>query len=149
MIARAALSSAIPSPLRSLIRIGLNATLFSSFFVERRRLGELLPMKSSGDHEVQAADVHLPGTIGKVERINYERTCLIVSTSRLFGKRYVVPVGSVERVDMDSRKVLVDLSKEEVENSPNYDDHQGVDEECQATVGAYYGDLPARRSSVR
>ena len=89
------------------------------------------------------------GTVGKVERITYERTCFIVSTSRLFGKRYVVPAGSVERVDRDSRKVLVDLSKEEVENSPSYDDHQGVDEECQATMGAYYGDLLAHRSSVR
>ena len=33
-------------------------------------------------YDVEGSD----GTIGKVERVSFERTCVVVSTSRLFGK---------------------------------------------------------------
>ncbi len=89
------------------------------------------------------------GRIGKVDHVTYEKTCVVVSTSRLFGKQYVIPANSLERVDTEGRTIFVDLSKDEVENSPEYDDHLGFDEDCEAKTGTYYADVLAKRASVR
>jgi hypothetical protein len=90
------------------------------------------------------------GKVGKVDHVAYEKTCVIVSTSRLFGgKQYVIPASSVQRIDAEGQAIFVDLSKEEVENSPEYDDQLGFDEDCEAKTGAYYADVLARRASVR
>ena len=97
-------------------------------------------------YSVEASD----GTIGKVARVNYQRTCVIVSTSGLFGKkRYVIPVGAVQRVDSDSRTIFVDVSKDEVENSPTYDDTTGVTDDCESKTGAYYAEILGSRTSTR
>ena len=88
------------------------------------------------------------GKIGMVDRVAYERTCLFVSTSRLFGKKYVIPAYAVERIDTESETVFVDLSKEEVEASPEYDDDLGFDEDCEARTGTYYAEVLARRASA-
>jgi hypothetical protein len=97
-----------------------------------------------GGYDVQGRD----GKIGKVDHVTYERACVVVSTSRLFAKQYVIPASSVERVDPDGQAIFVDLSKEEVENSPEYDDHLGFDEDCEAKTGAYYADVLTKRASV-
>jgi hypothetical protein len=89
------------------------------------------------------------GKIGKVDHVAYERTCLIVSTSRLFARQYVIPANSVERVEKDSERLAVDLTKEEVENSPAYDDDVGFDDDCEAAAGAYYAEVLANRASIR
>ena len=89
------------------------------------------------------------GRIGKVERVSYEGTCVFVSTGRLLSKKYVIPAGSVERIDTESKTVVVDLSKEEVENSPEYDANVGFDDDCEANTGAYYSDLLAKRTSAQ
>ncbi len=96
-------------------------------------------------YEVEGRD----GQLGKVERVTYERTCVIVSTGRVFGKKYVIPASSVERIDTESETIVVDLSKEEVENSPEYDDAVGFDDDCEANTGAYYSDLLAKRTSTQ
>jgi hypothetical protein len=90
----------------------------------------------------------LDGKIGRVEHVTYEKTCVVVSTSRLFGKRYVIPANSLERVDTEGKTIVVDLFKEDVENSPEYDDNLGFDEDCEAKTGAYYADVLAKRASV-
>ncbi len=96
-------------------------------------------------YEVEGRD----GKIGKVDHVAFEKTCFFVSTSRLFRKQYVVPASAVERVDTKGKTIYVDLSKEEVENSPEYDDHVGFDEDCEAKTGAYYGDVLAKRAPTR
>ncbi len=91
----------------------------------------------------------LDAKIGKVEHVAYDKTCLIVSTSRLFGKQYVIPATAVERVERDRETLFVDLAKEEVENSPAYDDDVGFDDDCEAATGAYYAHVLANRASIR
>ncbi len=88
------------------------------------------------------------GEIGKVDHVAYEKTFVIVSTSRLFGKKYVMPASFVERVDMDSETIFVDLSKEEVENSPAHDDDV-ADDDWEAATGAYYAEVLANRAPAR
>jgi hypothetical protein len=89
------------------------------------------------------------GTIGKVEHVSYAGTCVIVSTSRLFGRKHVIPAGSVERIDTESKTIFVDLASEDVENSPEYDDTLGFDEDCESKVGEYYGGLRAEQAPTR
>jgi hypothetical protein len=88
------------------------------------------------------------GTIGKVDHVSFAGTCAIVSTSRLFGRKYVIPAGSVEQVDTENQKIVVDLTTEEVENSPKYDDKLGFDDDCEATSGEYYGGLRGKQTPV-
>ena len=96
-------------------------------------------------YAVQGTD----GKIGSVDRVSFEGTCVFVSTGRLFGKKFAIPIGTVERVDDEGRTLFVDLSKDEVENSPQYDDQLGFDEACEERTGTYYRDLLASRSAVR
>ncbi len=95
-------------------------------------------------YDVEGSD----GKIGQVEHVSFERTCVVVSTSRLFGKKFVIPASTVERVDEESRTIFVDLSKDEVENSPQYDESIGFDDACEETTSAYYADVLARRAEV-
>ncbi len=88
------------------------------------------------------------GTIGKVEHVSFAGTCIIVSTSRFFGRKHVIPAGSVERVDTENRKIVVDLATEDVENSPEYDDTQGFDDDCEERSGEYYGSLRGKQTPV-
>ena len=91
----------------------------------------------------------LDAKIGKVDHVAFDKTCLIVSTSRLFGKQFVIPATAVERVERDRETLFVDLAKEEVENSPAYDDDVGFDDDCEAATGAYYAQVRANRASIR
>ena len=84
-------------------------------------------------------------TIGKVDHVNYEGTCVIVSTGRILGKKYVVPAWTIHTVDADNETLTADVTKDEVEGSPEYDDTAGFDEACEAKVGAYYEDLASAR----
>ncbi len=88
------------------------------------------------------------GEIGKVDHVAFDKTFVIVSTSRLFGKKYVVPASFVEHVDMDGESIFVDLSKEEVENSPAHDDDV-ADDDWEAATGAYYAEVLANRTPAR
>ena len=98
-----------------------------------------------GDELVGFAVEGRDGSIGKVDHVNYAGTCVIVSTGRLRAKKYVVPAWTVERVDADGKTVTVDLTKDEVDGSPEYDDHAGFDDACESSVEAYYEDLVSSR----
>ena len=83
--------------------------------------------------------------IGKVDHVSFGGTCVIVSTGRFRGKKYVVPAWSIERMDPASETIVVELTKADVEGSPEYDDHMGFDDACESTTGAYYEDLVSSR----
>jgi len=71
-------------------------------------------------YEVEATD----GGIGKVDEDNAKvpHDCLMVDTGPwIFGRKVVLPVGTVQRVDHDERKVFVDRTKEQIKDAPEYD----------------------------
>ncbi len=88
------------------------------------------------------------GSIGKVDHVSFGGTCVVVSTGRILGHKYVIPASSVERVDLDTESIVVGLSKDEVESSPEYDPEVGLDDDCEARVGEHYRDLAARRATA-
>jgi hypothetical protein len=91
---------------------------------------------------------------------------LVVDTGGWFhGRKIILPAGLVERVDGDARMVVVDRTKEQIENAPDYSPERGdpglADQairEAEARagltarheLGTYYGgdpDIGPRRSS--
>lgn len=87
-------------------------------------------------YDVEATD----GGIGKIDEDNAEvpADCLMVDTGPwIFGRKVVLPVGTVQRVDHEERKVYVDRTKEQVKNAPEYDPDADRDDYRQRT-GDYY-----------
>jgi hypothetical protein len=78
--------------------------------------------------EVEASDGH----IGKIDEATMApgATCLVVDTGFwIFGKKRMIPAGVVRAVDLDERKVFVDMTKDEIKGGPDYDhDHHRRDE---------------------
>lgn len=88
--------------------------------------------------EVEALD----GSIGKVSKTTHEADPghLIVETGPwIFGKRVMLPAGVVTNVQPQQRKVVVNITKDQIKNAPEYDDSLYGDAKYRDSVGSYYG----------
>ncbi|GAA2676059.1 MULTISPECIES: PRC-barrel domain containing protein [Actinosynnema] len=87
-------------------------------------------------YSVEATD----GGIGKVHEDDAEvpADCLVVDTGPwIFGRKVVLPIGTVERVDHEARTVHVDRTKDQIKDAPEFTD--GADHEDYRTrTGDYY-----------
>ncbi|GAA0229303.1 hypothetical protein GCM10010492_29650 [Saccharothrix mutabilis subsp. mutabilis] len=102
----------------------------------REGSGEPRPDTGLIGYEVEATD----GGIGKVDEDNalVPADCLMVDTGPwIFGRKVVLPVGTVHRVDHEERKVYVDRTKEQIKNAPEYDPDADPDDHRRRT-GDYY-----------
>ena len=84
--------------------------------------------------KVQATD----GDIGKVDEASMEvgASQIVVDTGPwIFGRKVLLPAGCIERIDLDDEKVYVDLSKDQIKDSP------------ELSEGSDWGD-PSYRESV-
>jgi hypothetical protein len=89
-------------------------------------------------YEVEATD----GSIGKVDEATYEtgRSHIVVDTGPwIFGKKVMLPAGVIRSVDEAEEKVFVNRSKDEIKNSPEFDDSLASDEAYRSRLGSYYG----------
>jgi BON domain-containing protein len=93
--------------------------------------------------EVEARD----GKIGSVdERSEPGSDHLIVDTGTwIFGKKVVLPVGLVEKIAFEERRLLVSRSKEEIKHAPDFDEEYADDPRYAEELRAYYG----REQSLR
>ena len=88
--------------------------------------------------DVEARD----GGIGKVDDATDEagRAHLVVDTGAwIFGRKVMLPAGTVDRVDLDSETVFVARTKDEIENAPEYDEGARNDDRYRERLGGYYG----------
>ena len=95
--------------------------------------------------KVEARD----GEIGKVDKATNEAggACIVVDTGPwIFGKKVMLPAGVVREVELDSESVFVDLTKDEIKNSPEYDDSRYDDPAYRDELGRYYGGMGGDRS---
>ena len=58
----------------------------------------------------------------------------------IFGRKVLLPVGVVERVDHDEEKVYVDRTKDQIKEAPEFDTDAGVDDDYWDKLGGHYGD---------
>jgi hypothetical protein len=87
--------------------------------------------------EVESND----GPVGKIEDAAYElgSSWLIVDTGPwIFGKKVLLPAGTVESVDPEARKVYVDRSREEIKNAPEHDPSGYAEQEYRLALADYY-----------
>jgi hypothetical protein len=89
--------------------------------------------------EIEATD----GGIGKIDEATYDvgSSYVVVDTGPwIFGKKVMLPAGVIQRVDLDSQTVIVDRTKDEIKNSPEFDENMYQDEGYRTQLGSYYYD---------
>jgi len=89
--------------------------------------------------KVEATD----GSIGKVDEATYETgaSYLVVDTGPwILGRKVMLPAGVIDRIDSDEQSVYVDLTKDEIKDSPEFDpDVHRNDSDYRGRLGSYYG----------
>jgi hypothetical protein len=98
--------------------------------------------------KVRAVD----GDIGKVDAATREVGAgyVVVDTGPwIFGRKVMLPAGTVERVDWQDMTVYVDRTKNQIKDSPELGEKTGLtDPSYRDRVGTYYGDTYNERSSL-
>lgn len=90
-------------------------------------------------YDVEALD----GTVGSIDAASYEtdRSWLVVDTGPwIFGRKVLLPAGTVQNINHAERTVYVDRHKHQIENSPGYDPDTFDRPEYREQVGRYYED---------
>ena len=88
--------------------------------------------------KVEAMD----GDIGKVDEATNEigSSFVIVDTGPwIFGKKVMIPAGAIQSVDPDTETVFVSYTKDEIKDSPEFDDTMRDDATYREGLGSYYG----------
>ena len=84
----------------------------------------------------------LDGGIGKIDEASNEvgQSYVIVDTGPwILGKKVMLPAGVVKRVDDQEEKVWVDRTKDQIKESPEYDEALMSDSGYRDELGTYYG----------
>ena len=90
-------------------------------------------------YHVEATD----GSIGSIDEATYDvgGAHLVVDTGPwIFGRKVLLPAGTVERVDNEDRRVYVDRTKDQIKDSPAYDKDTFGTQDYRDQVGTYYSD---------
>jgi hypothetical protein len=90
-------------------------------------------------YDVEATD----GRIGTIDEasMEVEESYLIVDTGPwIFGRKVLLPAGTIDRVDHEARKVHVDRTKDQIKDSPEYDETTFRTPDYRSRVGSYYQD---------
>ena len=89
--------------------------------------------------DVEATDGH----IGKVDEASTEtsRHYMVVDTGFwIFGKKRLVPAGVVSQIDYPGRNLFVSMTKDQIKDAPDYDEHMRPEDEAYYDKYAtYYG----------
>ena len=86
--------------------------------------------------KVEATD----GEIGKVDESTNEvgGSFIIVDTGPwIFGKKVLIPAGLVQDIDPDSQTILVNRTKDEIKNAPEFDEQRYRDPAYRNELGGY------------
>jgi len=97
---------------------------------------------SSGKNLVGYKIDALDGDIGKVDKATYDvgSSYLVVDTGPwIFGRKVMLPAGVVSTVDHENQRVMVDRTKDQIKNAPEYDEALLSDSGYRDELGTYYG----------
>jgi hypothetical protein len=88
--------------------------------------------------KVEARD----GSIGKVDEATNEAggSFVVVDTGPwIFGKKVMLPAGTIRSIDLDTETIFVDRSKDEIKNAPEFDEKRYREQDYRNELGDYYG----------
>lgn len=108
---------------------------------------ELRPnVRNLTGYKVEATD----GSIGKVDEATDEvgGAAIVVDTGPwIFGRKVVIPAGTIERIDTENEMIHVGMTKEQIKNAPEFDETRGWrEDEYRDRLGSYYGSTYRRAS---
>jgi hypothetical protein len=84
----------------------------------------------------------LDGSIGKVDNATFDvgSSFIVVDTGPwIFGKKVMLPAGVVQDVDLDTETVFVNRTKDQIKDSPEFDEDRSTDSNYRDELGGYYG----------
>ena len=87
--------------------------------------------------------VALDGDIGKIDAATYDvgASFIVVDTGPwIFGRKVVVPAKAVARLDIPDEKVYLRLTKDQIKDSPEFDESADPAARRDA-IAAYYGPI--------
>jgi hypothetical protein len=87
---------------------------------------------------VEAVD----GSVGKVDEATYEvgRSYIVVDTGPwIFGKKVMLPAGIVRGIDELEGIVIVNRTKDQIKQAPEYDESFAQEDTFLDDLGVYYG----------
>ena len=88
--------------------------------------------------DVEATD----GKIGSVDEQSdlTGASYIVVDTGPwIFGKKVLLPAGTIQRIDRTQQKVFVNRAKDQIKNAPEFDEMSYRTEEYRGRLGTYYG----------
>lgn len=94
---------------------------------------------------VEAVD----GSIGHVDEATYDvgASYMVVDTGPwIFGKKVVLPAGTIDRMDLEDRKIWIGRTKDEIKGAPEFDADTYRNEDYRESVGGYYDKGDANRT---
>ena len=100
--------------------------------------GHAVAGRDLSGYSVEALD----GEIGTVDEATYEvgSSYLVVDTGPwIFGKKVMLPAGMVDHVDDADERVVVSRTKDEIRNSPEFDEYRYRGELYRRELSGYYG----------
>ena len=103
---------------------------------------DLVETGSIEGFSVEATD----GSIGKVDEATHDvgSSYIVVDTGPwIFGKKVMLPAGTIDTVDFEDEKVYVKLNKDQIKDSPEFDPDTYRGAEYRERIGSYYGGGPA------
>src|SRR5262245_12680742 len=105
-----------------------------------------VPTRELTGFDVEARD----GGIGKIDKSTEEigSAAVVVDTGPwILGRKVVIPAGAIDRVDTDQKHVHVDMTKDQIKSSPEYDPDAGWPNEGHRTELEDYYSSEMRRAS--
>jgi hypothetical protein len=91
-------------------------------------------------YRVHATD----GDIGEVDQASnaVDESSIVVDTGGwIFGRKVILPAGTIHRVDDAEKKVYIDLTKAQIKDSPEVDDSGSDSSAHRDGLGTYYGEF--------
>ena len=88
-------------------------------------------------YKVEAID----GEIGSIDAVSNEvgSSYVVVDTGPwIFGKKVLLPAGVIQSVNVEDERVMVNRTKDQIENAPEFDEDRHRDETYRSDVGTYY-----------
>ncbi len=90
-------------------------------------------------YRVETTDGHI-GKIDEASTIVGDSYLVVDTGPWIFGKKVLLPAGTVNHVDDAGKRVYVDRTKEQIKNSPEYDPDTVRGEVYRNKISGYYSD---------
>ena len=114
-----------------------NRTTTDLWTYDDSALGVTVDKANVVGYEVEALD----GSIGKVDDATYDAGAayIVVDTGPwIFGKKVMLPAGTIQRADHENEKVFVNRTKDQIKDAPEFEESIGYDVSYRGRLSSYY-----------